>query len=82
VVLIFAFIHARIPSAKELILHFLLIFIVFYLSWNNYVGRTGKKAINFATEHVENIQRNIQENHEFILPSTFVKVVNQQKKNI
>ena len=68
IILIYVLIHSRIPTAKELILHFLFIFIVFYLSWKNYVSRTANKAITFANKHVENIKESIRTNHTFILP--------------
>lgn len=71
VVLLFVLVHARVPSTKELVLHLLLIFVVFYLSWQNYGSRTSKKAIGFTIEHIANIKEKIRTKHTFILPSTF-----------
>jgi hypothetical protein len=70
--LIFIFIHARIPTAKEVFLCFLFIFIVFNLSCDNYIERTSKKAINFSTEHIHNIKDSLNKHHKFILPSSFI----------
>lgn len=72
VTLIFTFVHTRMPTAKELFLSFLFIFIVFDLSRQNYVERTSKKAVNFSTEHIHNIKDSIYKHHSFILPSSFI----------
>ena len=66
--LIFAVIHRRIPTAKEFILYLFFIFIVFYLSWKNYVSRTASEAIFCSQNNLKNIKKQIIEKHTFILP--------------
>jgi len=71
IVLIFALIHQRVPGPKELLLHVFLIFLIFFLSWNNYTGRTSSKAADYISEHLHNIRQRIETDHAFILPSSF-----------
>ena len=67
-ILVFTFVHTRIPSPKEFLLYILLIFTVFYISWHNYMRRTTGKASSYAKEHIENIKKYLSQEKSFILP--------------
>lgn len=66
--LLFSFVNNRVPTVKQLLLYFLTIFIIFYLSWYTYSARTTSKAVKYADKHIDNIKKYLSENRNFILP--------------
>lgn len=68
IIIIFGLVHTHIPTAKELLLYILIIFIVFYMSWHTYSIRTTGKAAIYAKEHIDNIKKYLAEKRRFILP--------------
>jgi hypothetical protein len=68
IVLLFGLFHQRIPNAKEILIYFFFIYIVFYMNWENYSQRTVSKANLYGRENISNIRRKLSEKHSFILP--------------
>ena len=54
--LLYALYYNRIPSAKDLVIHFFFIFIVFYVMWQTYVSTVSQKVIDIGLKNIKNIQ--------------------------
>jgi hypothetical protein len=72
ILLLFGIFHQRFPTAKELLIYFFFIFVVFYMNWQHYVKRTASGAVIYGRENIANIRKQIAEKHSFILPINFV----------
>jgi len=66
VALIFGIFYKRIPSSKELAIHFCFIFVVFYVTWQNYSSRTASAAVLYGSKNIENIKKRLKQS--FIFP--------------
>jgi len=66
IALIFGIFYRRLPSAKELVIYFCFIFVVFYITWQNYSNRTAKAAVRYGKKNIENIK--IQLKQGFVFP--------------
>lgn len=72
ILLLFGIFHQRFPAAKELLVYFFFIFVVFYMNWQHYTKRTASGAVIYGRENIANIRKQIAEKHSFILPINFV----------
>lgn len=68
VLLIFGLIHGRVPNGKELLLHFVFIFLAFYIVWQSYVHRTSTEAVKFGKENIANLKQELKDKRSFVFP--------------
>jgi len=66
--LLFAILHKRLPTTKEVVIYLFFIFIVFYVNWNQYSKRTASGAVFYGRENIQNIKRHLLEHRSFIFP--------------
>lgn len=71
IILLFGIFTQKIPSAKDLLLSFLIIFTPFYLMWGTYSKRTSGDAVKCCKENIKNIKSQLAKYHNFILPSSW-----------
>jgi len=53
--LIYMFVFTRWPEPNELWPMFIILYIVFYASWDNYMNVTGNEIVKFGTQHINTI---------------------------
>lgn len=49
------------PTAKDLILYFFIIFLMFYVNWFHYISRTVSPVIKYQKQHVRNIRAKLRQ---------------------
>lgn len=59
--LLFAFVHQELPSVKQIILYFFIIFLVFYFNWINYSNFTCTKAANIGAENLKHLKQTLNQ---------------------
>ncbi len=65
---LFAFVHRRFPSTKEVLLHAVIIFLILTLNASDYTTRITKEVNQYNEANVNNIKRRLSETRSFIFP--------------
>lgn len=66
--LIFSLVHHRLPSPKEFLLYFVIIFMCFEISWRTYTSHTSTEAIKYGEENISRLRQTLLDERSFVLP--------------